>query len=88
MVRDLISTHSKRVKNSKEFIEFSKKSIEENHQIEVEEVEEVKEFEEIHKEEVQESSYVMDNTQEVLQEINSKQDPQWNNNPFSDGGKV
>ena len=88
LVRDLISTHSKRVKNSKEFIEFSKKSIEENHQIEVEEVEEVKEFEEIHKEEVQESSYVMDNTQEVLQEINSKQDPQWNNNPFSDGGKV
>ena len=41
-----------------------------------------------HKEEVQESSYVMDNTQEVLQEINSKQDPQWGNNPFNDGGKV
>lgn len=43
--------------------------------------------EKIHKEEVQVSSYVMDNTQEVLQEINSK-DPQWNNNPFSEGGKV
>lgn len=41
-----------------------------------------------HKEEVQESSYVMDNTQEVLQEINSKQDPQWGNNPFNDGGKL
>ena len=85
LVRELISAHSKRVKNSKDFIDFNKKSIEENHQVEVEEV---KEFEEIHKEEVQESSYVMDNTQEVLQEINSKQDPQWNNNPFSDGGKV
>lgn len=36
-----------------------------------------------HKEEVQESSYVMDNTQEVLQEINSKQDTQWGNNPFN-----
>lgn len=43
--------------------------------------------EKIHKEEVQGSSYVMDNTQEILQEINSK-DPQWNNNPFSEGGKV
>lgn len=41
-----------------------------------------------HKEEVQESSYVMDNTQEVLQEINSKQDLQWGNNPFNDGGKL
>lgn len=36
-----------------------------------------------HKEEVQESSYVMDNTQEVLQEINSKQDTQFGNNPFN-----
>lgn len=41
-----------------------------------------------HKEEVQESSYVMDNTQEVLQEINSKQDPQWGSNPFNEGVKV
>ena len=44
--------------------------------------------EKIHKDEVQEASYVMDNTQEVLQEIYSKQDPQWGNNPFSEGGKV
>ena len=41
-----------------------------------------------HKDEVQEASYVMDNTQEVLQEINSKQDPQWGSNPFGTGGKL
>ena len=42
-------------------------------------------IEEIHQEEV---NYVMDNTQEVLQEINSKQDPQWGSNPFNEGVKV
>lgn len=78
LVRDLISTHSKRVKNSKDFIEFNEKSVEENHQV-AEDVEEKN-----HKEEVRESSYVIDNTQEVLQEINSKQDTQCGNNPFND----
>ncbi len=62
LVRDLISTHSKRVKNSKEFIEFNKKSVEENHQVEVEEVQEV---EEIHQEEVKKD----DDIEAMMEEI-------------------
>lgn len=70
LVRDLISTHSKRVKNSKEFIEFNKKSIEENHQVEVEEVQEV---EEIHQEEVKEEVKKDDDIEAMMEEINKQQ---------------
>lgn len=62
LVRDLISTHSRRVKNSKEFIEFNKKSIEENHQVEVEEVQDV---EEIHQDEVKKD----DDIEAMMEEI-------------------
>lgn len=63
--------------NQEDFHQNEFNEVEEIHQV-IEDVDEKN-----HKEEVQESSYVMDNTQEVLQEINSKQDTQWGNNPFN-----
>ncbi|WP_374254399.1 hypothetical protein, partial [Acinetobacter brisouii] len=61
-VRDLISTHSKRVKNSKEFIEFNQKIIEEIHQDEVQEVEK------IHQEEVKKDDDIEAMLEKIRQE--------------------
>lgn len=62
LVRDLISTHSKRVKNSKEFIEFNQKIIEEIHQDEVQEVEK------IHQEEVKKDDDIEAMLEKIRQE--------------------